>query len=234
MLKNEAGTKNAGPISLKKVELANGWFDEVDSVKKPDVVLDLLSERFPGNDIESTLIKAVAINSLYGTNVFAIYNAAEHIAGELKNPKINYKDDKFINRLATIEVEQKGETVEKHFISFASKYAHFFINSQEFPMYDSYARRIIEAHIANNDLIRNSQNPYLAFKQNFFMLMDELKYKVSTRELDHYLWFVGQLKTWQGDHDSHINAGLRRLFNSKERYFENLWLEGDQSKKARH
>lgn len=214
------------PISIDKVELANRWFDSVDSVKKPDIVLDLLAKQFPNNDIESVLIKAVAVNSLYGTNVLAIYNAAKHIVTELADPNTDYDDDEFISRLATITVMQKGEYKELHLISFASKYAHFYINSEKFPMYDNYARMMIKTHIAENDLIRNAKNPYLAFKENFFILKEELKYKVSTRALDHYLWFAGQLQTWQKDHESQMNVGLRNLLNSKKQSFEKLWLGG--------
>lgn len=212
-------------LSIDRIELANYWFYEVSSVGTSDIVLDLLAEKFPDNNIESVLIKCVAVNSLYGTNVLAIYNAAEHVTTELASPYIDYDDDEFIKRLATISVIQKGETRELHLISFASKYAHFFINSEKFPMYDSYAMMMIKAHIAKDDMKKNPMNPYIAFKENFLALKGSLGLQVSTRALDHYLWFSGQLKTWQKDHESQINVGLKDLFNSKEQYFKELWLD---------
>ncbi|WP_211233859.1 hypothetical protein [Thermacetogenium phaeum] len=102
------------------------------------------------------------------------------------------------------------------FRSFASKFAHFFIDPNQFPIYDSYAVKMLTYHL--NGKGREGLS-YEQFAAGFSALKDALDFPVTTRELDRYLWLAGQLRAWKGLSPwrrpyTGINSELRRLFES--------------------
>lgn len=60
------------PLSLAQIDAANKLHGQLLQRHVTDKALFMLHERFPGSDIESTLLKVAAVNQLYGTNVYAV------------------------------------------------------------------------------------------------------------------------------------------------------------------
>ena len=100
-------------------------------------------------------------------------------------------DVDFVKKLATLP------NIKRKHISFASKFAHFFIDEERFPIYDSYAVKMVAYHLGEQGLVRDTDNPYKAFVANFHQLKQVAGLECTTRELDHYLWLAGMFRKWQ-------------------------------------
>lgn len=172
-----------------------------------------LSNLVPGFGLEATLLKVAAINQLYGTNVFATVRMAEHI--------VNVMADRGDFPIGIDVVEQiaalpalKSQRQKRSFCSFASKFAHFFVAPQVFPVYDTYASKMVAYHLGPQAEIRGATKPYKAFVQNLKRLRDGAHLTCSTDELDRYLWLTGLFFTWDRDRNAKINVEVRNLFES--------------------
>jgi hypothetical protein len=110
-----------------------GLYGSSEAWQIADGVFDSLPRSFPGFDRQSTLLKATVVNALYSTNVYAIARMAEHVEKLIRARGSLPADADFVEQLAS------PPGLKPKFYSFASKFAHFFIDAERFPIYDSYA-----------------------------------------------------------------------------------------------
>jgi hypothetical protein len=153
-------------------------------------------EQYPTFDEKSCLLKTVAINSLYSTQVYAIVRVASHVARVMEKMP---SDDELVPTLA------EAGTGRRH-LSFASKFSHFFV-SDRFPIYDSAAIRAIQFHLGS-DYKTNVQLPYRAFCNNLKQCNSVF---ANNQSLDRYLWLTGSWIRWKADNNE-INSELKSLF----------------------
>lgn len=176
-------------------------------------VLDLVAERFPAFGREETLLKVVAVNQLYGTNVYAVPRLAEHIVGLMAaKPK---RDGELVERIAALPT-RAGQRPRRH-LSFAAKFAHFFIDAKLYPIYDSYAAKTVTYHLGPKLIVTSADHPYSAFERNFRELKDRAGVDYSTRELDRYLWLAGQYREWRTRPNVSISVEVANLFATPPR-----------------
>lgn len=72
--------KLAAPVAKSQVEAAMGLYRRCEGWLITDEALDSLPRSFPGFDRKSTLLKVVAVNALYSTNIYyAVGRMAEHV-----------------------------------------------------------------------------------------------------------------------------------------------------------
>jgi len=173
-----------------------------------DNALSRLRDEMPGFGPEEALLKVVAVNALYGTNVFALGRAATHVGTVLNSADIAKAGPELVELLANIPTTPNARP--KRYISFASKFANFFIDPERFPIYDSYAERMLVFHLGNL-AERDPARPYEAFVASLAMLRREYGLQCSYRELDRYLW-VGGLYRAHAKGKRALNAELLRLF----------------------
>jgi hypothetical protein len=180
-------TELAVPLSITQIEAAQKIHQRLSQWKDTDDALLALRDLFPEFDIKATLLKVATVNQLYGTNVYAVDRMARHII-EVLNTRDNFEDIDIIEELAALPRR-------KH-ISFASKFAHFFINSQRFPIYDSASISMIKFHLGRGEWIKNNASEYQDFLQNFDALRERARPALSCdcEALDHYLWLTGLYK----------------------------------------
>lgn len=114
-------------LTMAQIEAANRLHQQLLQWQITDCALHKLKVQFPGFDRESALLKVTVINQLYGTNVYAVVRMAEHIT-EVMCQASTMDDVGFVNEIATLS-DMKPT-------SFASKFAHFFIDEERFPIYD--------------------------------------------------------------------------------------------------
>ena len=62
-----------------QIEAADRLHDRLEQWKLSDAALDALNVRFPELSDSAMLLKVVAINALYSTNVFALIELASHV-----------------------------------------------------------------------------------------------------------------------------------------------------------
>jgi hypothetical protein len=151
-------------------------------------VFDELREGFPSNrELKAVLLKASVVNALYATNVFAIRAMARHIC-EVFSTESDPPDLRLVPRIAELSV---GGKVRRH-LSFASKYAHFFVDPDRFYILDYYAGQALAAHLGPRRVDAAYWTPdYPTFVQRVETLRRRDGITVSNRELDHYLWLYG-------------------------------------------
>ena len=104
-----------------------------------------------------------------------------------------------------------GQKRDRRHLSFASKFAHFFIDRERFPIMDKYAAEMVGLHLGRKDAVRDAKHPYVAFCQNLIVLRSLARLNCSTRELDHYLWIAGEHRAWFRNSKAQINVELRHL-----------------------
>lgn len=117
------------------VEKACKEFDKENELVES--ALNKLFKDYPENaDIRQVLLKVVAVNTLYRTNIFAVEAVAGHIAQNVPNLDASLRsgDPAIVEKIARIRVGGDGK--ERNFFSFASKYCSW-QNQNAFPIYDA-------------------------------------------------------------------------------------------------
>src|SRR5260221_751585 len=163
------------PLYMSQIEAASRLHRQLLQWQITDCALHALHVHFPGFDAEATLLKVVAVNQLYGTNVYAVIRMAQHIA-KVMSEADNMEDADLVEKLASL-------TARKH-RSFASKFAHFFIDMERFPIYDTYAVKMVAYHLGKQEQDMDTAHPYRAFTENINRLKRYAQLSCTTRELD--------------------------------------------------
>ena len=197
----------AVPISLAQIDAANRLHAQLPQWQITDRVLESLHMRFPDFGIEATLLKVVAVNQLYGTNVYAVDVIAKHIESIMRGG-VQVSDIDFVEQLASLPGR-------KH-ISFASKFAHFFIDKERFPIYDSFAEDMVKFHLSRQTWHSDKEHPYHSFVQNLTQLKEQvcLQGSCTYESLDRFLWLTGLYKAYKTKPNPQINREVEKLFQS--------------------
>jgi hypothetical protein len=98
--------------------------------------------------------------------------------------------------------------------SFASKFAHFFISHDRFPIHDSYAADMLRAHLGPRAPHPDSDATYMDRAEAFWELAESAGPGADTHRLDRYLRIVGQYRKWAQNRASRINWELRGVFEA--------------------
>jgi hypothetical protein len=200
-------------LTLEAIEAANRLYKSLQDASEPDNTLHFLATKLPGFGPEETLLKVVAVNSLYSTNVYAVRRMADHVRKVMCRVRPDSDPAKVVEQLSNLPPGREGEK-GRRFISFASKFAHFFceaIDSERFPIFDSYAVWMIQYHLGTRGCAKNDEHPYEAFLQNLEQLRNQCGFRGCLRDLDGYLWMAGELRSWSKKPDM-ANTEMRRLF----------------------
>lgn len=192
------------PLTATQVEAAGRVHAHLPRWKLTDDALDDLAKRMPGFDEHACLIKASAINQLYGTNVYALVNLATHVSEVMETPD---RVD-LVETLARVVVQDK----ERRHLSFASKFAHFFVDKDAYPIFDSYAVHGLRVHLSGTNLSTDTTPRYADFVAALNALTRLSGLSCSGRELDRYLWLSGLYRTWLRNPNAQINVEARDLF----------------------
>ena len=190
----------------KEIRLRLAYWQQADSA------LRRMSEALPGFDAEATLLKVAAINTLYGTNLYAFARMANHITKTLKSDPP--RRPALVERLACVPGVE-GQRVWRHW-SFASKFCHFFINPEEFPIYDTWAHQTVQRHLGR-DRHLDQNRPYTSFVKNLNRLIEEAALTATPASLDSYLWIRGGFERWRREPEGPMNGELKAFFQKNDR-----------------
>lgn len=202
----------AAPLTTNQIEAAGRIRTHLGQWVLSDEALETLRQRLPRFEPSAVLLKVVAINALYGTNVYALVRMADHIGKVLMGADLGQAGPELVEAIAALPVASAVEKPRRH-ISFASKFAHLFIDAERFPIYDAYSKRVVESHLGRGTTAAPRQ-PYVSYVADFRRLMDLAGWRGSSRELDRYLWLAGLYREWTKNHDAPIYSEARRLFAS--------------------
>lgn len=208
----------AVPLSPRQVKAACRLHGRLTQWHLSDTALARLHAKVPGFDGEACLLKSVAINTLYGTQVFAIVAMARHIERIFVNGNALDAGPELVEEIAALPIG--GTRVSRKFTSFAAKFCHFFVDKERFPIYDDAARSVIRFHLGAAQVTNDNAHPYLAFCKNLARLRAIAGIKAPGRDLDRYLWITGLYMKWlreRGEAKSTVNAELQRVLRNPTR-----------------
>ena len=181
---------------------------------------------FPSNtDLTAVLLKATLIDRLYATNVFAIFQAAQHIVSVLSAPTNIPQGPALVMCLAEMTVGGKPRKVT----SFAAKYAHFFLDGR-LPIMDSYAAQALCLHLGLPQArVETWQQNYALYCKAIKELQTLTKFNITDDQLDTYLWLGGLSIQWlKKGEQAEINSEAKQAFKAAsesqlQRAFGPLW-----------
>jgi hypothetical protein len=204
--------KELRPVTANQLSAARKLFDEkLPRWKASEGALDQLRERFPEQTYEAWLIKCIAINSLYNTNILAIVRLAEHVCDALNG---KFRDDvEVVECVAGLAKAKLGKQYHRH-TSFASKLCHFFVDSAkiggcEVAIYDSAARVALKEH----DPSYKDDGTYGAYRASLDRLRLAIDPPPALRDIDRYLWIYGSYLRSKEKPDQ-MNRDLIAIFQS--------------------
>jgi hypothetical protein len=201
----------AVPLPINKIEAANCLHERLEQWRLADQALRLLADHCPNFEPAACLLKVAAVNALYGTNLYAITRMAKHVAGVLAGTDLVAAGPELVERLADLPAAEGQKRKRRHY-SFASKFAHFFLGEERFPIMDSYALAMLKRHLGRRQYLDNKDHRYGAFVHTFQQLKRWSGFPGSNRQLDRYLWLAGEYSSWKKKRKVAINAELAALF----------------------
>lgn len=206
------------PLAISQISSANRLHERLSQWRMADTALQTLADHMPGFSAEICLLKSIAINSLYSTQVLAIVRMANHINAIFERTDISSAGSELIERIAAL-TPNPGDRM-RNSVSFASKFCHFFVDAERFPIYDEAAREALKLHLGKNGYNRTQDHPYRTFCENFTQLKVAAQLTSKARELDRYLWITGMYIRWLKERNNgrpRVNSELLRLFEKPSR-----------------
>jgi hypothetical protein len=188
----------AQPLTQSQIDAASRFWAAGWESKE----LAQLKQAFPERH-DAIRVKAIVLNTLYGTNVIAIYK----VAGLLERPL------KETRTTGPVLVEELVDGIKKvtgraHY-SFVAKFGHFFVDSN-LPILDSNAEKMVAWHLGQTQS-RNSER-YLRFCENIETLRELAGLTCNCAELDAYLWIAGEYQSWSKNKKQEISSELKPFF----------------------
>ncbi len=189
------------PITVAQIAAANALWESVPSWVCSYSALNLLARQLPDHDNDSCFLKTVAINGIFNTFVFDLIGMARHVHKILSNPR-KASGPELIDALAA-----NG----KMYRSFASKYGHFFVDRDKFPILDQYVLKSLAHHRGERKV---SPSSYKEFHTSFLQLHEVCEISYGNKEIDQYLWISGMYRHWLKKGNAELGRDACGLFSS--------------------
>jgi hypothetical protein len=166
-----------------------------DSIKK------VVGQWKKATSLEDVLIKVSSVNSLYNTQVFAVYDMAEHIWDRRIEDKILSGEVSAVEKIRTGHGIGKKRGYDRDFYSFATKYCHWH-RPDAFPIYDEVVADVLwklngkggeEFNFKDRFTKKSMRESYPVFVGIVNDLIQEAGAdNWHYQKLDHALWILGK------------------------------------------
>lgn len=153
-----------------------------------DRALRLVGQSVPGHDLDAVTVKAAVVDRLYYTRHYRLGEAIDRIVEVLAAPPA--EPVTVVERIAETTIGGRS----RWYWSFASKYAHWFVD-EELPIYDSWAIRAVSHHFGR---MTWRTTAYRDFAGHVYALREASGLDCTIREMDRYLWMSGMYRAWVG------------------------------------
>ncbi len=182
---------------LQALKIGRQHFADMLRFRNADETIRLAFKLFPHNaDIRHVTLKAVLINTLYGTAIFDVAKMAQHIVGCKIDTKIERTDLSVVDDLRLGHGIGKG-SIERNLYSFATKYAHFH-KPQAYPMFDNLVKQLLPElnqvlhfgpHFTQEQLLN-----YSSYRNTIDSLISFLHCRWGYKSFDEGLWVLARYK----------------------------------------
>lgn len=202
------------------VQTANDVYAELDGWQTANRAFQQLQHKLPGFTPEITLLKVASINALYSTNLYAIERMSKHICKMLSKCDLKSTGPELVDEIAKLPVAQPDQE-QRHHVSFASKFCHFFISADRYPILDTLAEWTLKKHFKRGKVKLRRGSYYQDFVNAFNHLRTVSECDSTPAEIDHYLWLTGSYFKWKKGQQ--INTEVSNYFKSeKSKQFRSL------------
>lgn len=188
----------AVPLAQSQIDAAGRfWRDGWDSKE-----IVQLKQAFPKCE-DAVAVKAIVLNTLYGTSIIAIVKVARCVERVLNS------NHSFGPGLVEELVAEMEKVSKRKNYSFAAKYAHFFVDPC-LPILDLYAEWMVARHLGQSQ----SKNPkrYLKFYEDVETLKRAAVLTCDCAQLDAYLWVAGEYWYWKAHPKTKVSGDLMDHF----------------------
>lgn len=182
----------ADPLVLGQIQAAYRIYQGLAQWKIAETSLECLHTAIPEFGPEACLLKTVAVNAIYSTNLRATTRMSKWILEIMANGPLETGPE-MVEKIAALP--NKDGEVSRTFTSFAAKFCHFFIDKEVYPIFDEAARATLKHHLGKR-YENERQRPYAGFCRNILALRADASLKCSNAELDRYLWITGMYIRW--------------------------------------
>ena len=179
-----------------EVEKYLAAWEELENYTIQEKILNrMFFETYPTNkEMEGVLLKVVALNSFYSTNIFNTYVMAKHIVELDIDERLSKGDMSVVN---DISMRKLADGKVKNFYSFASKYCSHH-RPNDYAIYDSYVDRILR-YYRDADKFYDFEDSDLKNYEKFTEVLYRFREfygleKYNLKQLDRYLWQLGKEK----------------------------------------
>lgn len=195
------------PGSEQIAAAARLWSRSAELVRT-ERALFALQGYFPGLDGEAVLLKFVALQALDTGRMFGLERWAAHTERLLAGVDPRSVEFDIVERLADVPGISARE--RKGAVTVASRFAHYFLDVDRFPVFDTWS----ELELARLDATPNpSSSRYVRFATRLASVATELGIG-RPRRLWSYLWLAGQLRAWRRSRRRSIHRAARTLFET--------------------
>jgi hypothetical protein len=155
-----------------------------------------LFSRYPGNsDHPQVLLKVVALNRLYSTQIFAVHDVARHIHQQARDvdSALANGSPEIVDRIARVTLSINGKV--KNNYSFATKYCSWHSHSS-YPIFDSRVETYLWS-LRKQDPTLFDANAHLRDYATFLRVMTTLRDRFGLgaftfKEIDKFIWLEGR------------------------------------------
>jgi hypothetical protein len=160
-----------------------------------------LFNQYPSNsDMRHVLLKVVALNSLYSTQIFVysekvpnVLDVAQHIHKNAKeiDSALAVGSPEIVDTIAVVTVSEKKD---RNYFSFATKYCSWH-QPEFYPIWDSNVERYLGRLQKQTDFAKNfnmaAHWKYPEFQSVMSALRDSYHLRGSFKDIDKFLWLYG-------------------------------------------
>lgn len=210
--RQQAPGATAVELSSEQIEAANRIHNRLPQWLASLRSASALGQGMPGFGQEAVILKIIATRSLFGGGVHALMPLARHVERVLATNDPALAGPELVEKLAAMPASGGQRRRKLH--GFASKFAHFFIDPDRFPVMDAWSAKMVEYHLGPRNRVIDESSRYREFVANFRRLRGLSGFKGRKRELDRYLWVSGQYQVWLKKPRTRINPELKDMFES--------------------
>lgn len=201
----------AVPLTREQIEAADRFFRKMPIWRNSYEALRLIAKGLPEFDLGSVYPKVLAVNALYGARLLATLRMARHIVKTLEGRRRSHITPQDIDRIARLYHPPKKRFV--HHVSFASKFAHFFIAPEQFFMVDQHTKSVLSRHLG---VPASSLTTYVEHADAYRRLEELAEIDYSYGTLDHYIWLAGLIWKARRSGKPIGNTELRELVGRRD------------------
>ena len=149
----------------------------------------------PANSLlDDVLLKVVALNTFYSTNIKSVFTVAHHIYNLKIDERLKSGDETLVEEIACVTMS--NGKVRNEF-SFATKYCSHH-NADAYPIYDSYVEKLL-CYLRDIDgfaeFHKDELRRFTIFKKVILKIREFYSLEAFTiKEIDKYLWQLGKEK----------------------------------------